>query len=402
MKIKINDATTSHRYKDDNGFLIIKDNPIAKAGVFDYLLSEVVSQVNNNDDRIVKVCRTFDNLLANKDKFSNMPLKFGHNWVGKGDDTQVDGAILSSVRALEPYLIADLIIYNSEVIDKIESGEVIELSPGYEATFKKENGTYNGEPYEFLQLLSNVNHLAVVKEGRSGSDLRILDNINKEIKLMTFKEKVLDAFKKVFDEELEVKEKEEEKVSDDLSDVANKILEVANSEAEDKIGAIVELIKSISVNDNDNETGKESVLDSDNETITKDDDQVKDDDLLSNKEETINLAPEELVEIIEKVTDAKITKLKQMIVKDNKAIFNAYDEVRNAIGCDFKYQDKSINEIYQLGYETLSNRKLADGMDAVSAFKAIKAIKVKDNKPISHQETKVNDNVIDELLAKYK
>ena len=244
MNIKINDATISHRYKDDNGFLIIKDNPIAKAGVFDYLLSEIVSQVSSDKDRIVKVCRTFDNLVENKDKFSNMPLKLGHYWVGKGDDTQVDGAILSSVRASEPYLIADLIIYNSEVIDKIESGEIIELSPAYEATFVSENGTYNGEPYEFLQLLNNVNHLAVVKEGRSGSDLRILDTNNKELKKMKFKEKVMDALKKVFDEDLEVVEKKDE-VSDDLTELANKILEVANSESDDKVSAIVEMIKSI-------------------------------------------------------------------------------------------------------------------------------------------------------------
>ena len=40
-KIRIADANTSKREKDSNGFLIVKDNPIAKAGVFDYLLSEV-------------------------------------------------------------------------------------------------------------------------------------------------------------------------------------------------------------------------------------------------------------------------------------------------------------------------------------------------------------------------
>ena len=393
MNIKINDATISHRYKDDNGFLIIKDNPIAKAGVFDYLLSEIVSQVSSDKDRIVKVCRTFDNLVENKDKFSNMPLKLGHYWVGKGDDTQVDGAILSDVRASEPYLIADLIIYNSEVIDKIESGEIIELSPAYEATFVSENGTYNGEPYEYLQLLNNVNHLAVVKEGRSGSDLRILDTNNKELKKMKFKEKVMDALKKVFDEDLEVVEKKDE-VSDDLTELANKILEVANGESDDKVSAIVEMIKSQQANDSDCEPQKESVADNEPQ------EQVKDDEIVEKVESEINLTPDELAEIIEKVTDAKVEKLRSVIVNDNKAVFKAYDEVRSAIGCDFKYQDKDINEIYKLGYETLSNRKLADGMDAVTAFKAIRD--VKDSKVVSSQQAKVSDSKIDELLAKYK
>ena len=41
------DSSLSRRSKDENGFLIIKDNPIAKAGVFDYLLSEIESDVKD-------------------------------------------------------------------------------------------------------------------------------------------------------------------------------------------------------------------------------------------------------------------------------------------------------------------------------------------------------------------
>ena len=41
------DSSLSRRSKDENGFLIIKDNPIGKAGVFDYLLSEIESDVKD-------------------------------------------------------------------------------------------------------------------------------------------------------------------------------------------------------------------------------------------------------------------------------------------------------------------------------------------------------------------
>ena len=46
LTLKIQDKATSKRSKDSNGFLIIKDNPIAKAGVFDYLLSELKSDID--------------------------------------------------------------------------------------------------------------------------------------------------------------------------------------------------------------------------------------------------------------------------------------------------------------------------------------------------------------------
>ena len=82
-KIRIADANTSKREKDSNGFLIVKDNPIAKAGVFDYLLSEVFSQVEKDKDKIVRVCREFENLKANKDAFKGKPIKWKHFWVGK-------------------------------------------------------------------------------------------------------------------------------------------------------------------------------------------------------------------------------------------------------------------------------------------------------------------------------
>lgn len=363
MLIKINDASTSHRYKDNNGFLIIRDNPIAKAGVFDYLLSEVDSQIPTQNDRLVKVCRSFDNLLENKDKFSNMPLKFGHKWVGENDDKQVDGAILSEVRASEPYLIADLIIYNSDVIKKIENGEVIELSPGYEARFVSEQGTYNGESYDFKQLLNSVNHLAVVKEGRSGSDLRILDNNKKELKTMKFKEKLMNAFKRVLDENVAEKEEEVE-VKDNSMEVASKLLEIANSsemENESKLNAIVEMLNDLNKVD-------------DSEEVIEKEEEIKDEEVIE-KEEVVekggnlDITAEELAEIIEKVTDSKIKQMKNDFKKDSKAVFDAYSEVRNVLGCDFSYQDKSVNDIYKFGYEALSKRKIEDGMDALTAFK---------------------------------
>ena len=120
LTLKIQDKATSKRSKDSNGFLIIKDNPIAKAGVFDYLLSELKADINADDDRVVKVYRPFDELERIKDSFANKPIKMNHHWVGDETNT-ADGAIGSIIEADEAngYLRADLIIYNPEIIEKL-------------------------------------------------------------------------------------------------------------------------------------------------------------------------------------------------------------------------------------------------------------------------------------------
>ena len=168
------DSQKSKRSKDENGYLIVKDNPIAFSGVYDYLLSEVSDQ--SDSDEIVKVCREFDDLQTNKDLFKDKPIIWEHYWTGEqGENQRADGAIIGDIEAKDGGLFADLIIYNSDLIKAIEKGECYELSPGYEAEVIAEQGTHENQPYSYKQKLLNVNHLAVVERGRTGHDLRIQD-----------------------------------------------------------------------------------------------------------------------------------------------------------------------------------------------------------------------------------
>ena len=192
--IKIND-TASRRWKDDNGYLHIRDNVLAKAGVFPYRKCEVKSEFED-DDEIVYVCREFEDLERNKDLFANKPIVLTHQWVGKDGENEtnlVSGVIGNEIRAEFPYLRGDIIIYDHNLIEKIESGEIVELSPGYECDIIQQEDSYEGEPYSFKQLLKNVNHLAVVERGRSGPDLKILDSKPKNIVGETIM-KILDFF----------------------------------------------------------------------------------------------------------------------------------------------------------------------------------------------------------------
>lgn len=404
-KIRITDANTSKREKDSNGFLIIRDNPIAKAGVFDYLLSEVFSQVEKDKDRIVRVCREFENLKANKDLFAGKPIKWEHYWVGKEGETQTgDGAIFGEVRADEPYLKADLIIYNKDLIAKIEAGEVVELSPAYEANIEAIEGSYNGEGYSYLQKLKEVNHLAVVEVGRSGSDLRIYDKLREEIIKMKKKMKLKDNG---FIKKLIARLKDEDTTQEDSSaEVIEKIVAIAGGEGSDdeKLLSIIETLK-----DFHNESEGVEVEAKEEEDACKDSEievKEKDEGEVEQKEGgEISLTAEELTELIEKVTDSKIKKLQDSMHADNQKVAQAYKEVSSALGTGFDFTNKNANDIYKYGYEMLSKQKLQDSMDAKTAFIAVSNVNgVSKSSNVKTNDKKVSDSndKISNLLKLYK
>lgn len=403
-KIRIADANTSKREKDSNGFLIIRDNPIAKAGVFDYLLSEVFSQVEKDKDRIVRVCREFENLKTNKDLFAGKPIKWEHYWVGKEGETQTaDGAIFGEVRADEPYLKADLIIYNKDLIAKIEAGEVVELSPAYEADIEAIEGSYNGEGYAYLQKLKEVNHLAVVEVGRSGSDLRIYDKLREEIIKMKKKMKLKDNG---FIKKLIARLKDEDTTQEDSSaEVIEKIVAIAGGEGSDdeKLLSIIETLKDFHNESEEVEVeAKEEDACKDSEIEVKE----KDEGEVEQKEGgEISLTAEELTELIEKVTDSKIKKLQDSMHEDSKRVAQAYKEVSSALGTGFDFTNKNANDIYKFGYEMLSKQKLQDSMDAKTAFIAVSNVNsVSKSSNVKTNDKKVSDSndKISNLLKLYK
>ena len=170
---KITLDTKSNRYFDENGFLVIKDNKIAKAGVFEYLGREISDSLPETE--IYKVYRAWEELEKSAKDFEGMPVKFGHEWVQPEKRDIKIGAVSGEVKLEEPYLVADIKIYDKGAIEEITAKGIVDLSPGYKAYYKKEAGEYNGEKYEFKQEDIKYNHLAVVENGRSGKEVRIAD-----------------------------------------------------------------------------------------------------------------------------------------------------------------------------------------------------------------------------------
>lgn len=172
MKIVLD--SKSNRYFDDNGYLVIKNNKIAKAGVFEYLGREISDKLPAGE--IYKVFRPWEELKKTAKDFEGMPVKFGHEWVEPSKRDLKIGSISGEVKAEEPYLTADIKIYDKGAIEAVTGEGIVDLSPGYSAKYTAEAGEYNGEKYDFMQRDIKYNHLAVVDKGRSGKDVKISDN----------------------------------------------------------------------------------------------------------------------------------------------------------------------------------------------------------------------------------
>ncbi|ENL6798491.1 DUF2213 domain-containing protein [Campylobacter jejuni] len=414
LTLKIQDKSLSKREKDDNGFLIIKDNPIAKGGVFDYLLSEISPDINSQDDKIVKVYRPFDELVKIKDSFANKPIKFNHLWVGE-DDNKADGAIGSIVTIDKKNLMlrADLIIYNPELIEAIEKNNIVELSPGYTGEVIEQNGRFNGDNYDYIQTIKCVNHLAVVDKGRSGPDLKIQDSKNKIVKeyqkmSRKFKDRILSRFKKMLDEDtIEKEEIEETKTQDeDKREIIREIMAISNKPAEDFEGGEEERERTIA-------ELAEKIAYKPSETSKTDDEDLEDEDLENEKKETksededLEEVKEEIkedekleaiIEAVGEVMKEKLNDFEDRMFKKSKKIADTYSKVSKALGYTFDYSGKTENDLYKYGYENLTGKKLDKYMDAKTAFNiAFNDTKSK-VKEFKDSSITLNDNKIKSML----
>lgn len=67
----------------------------------------------------------------------------------------------------------DLIIEDQDAIDAVEKEGIRELSSGYVCDVIEEKGSFEGVPYDCRQKNIRYNHLAMVKRGRAGPEVRL-------------------------------------------------------------------------------------------------------------------------------------------------------------------------------------------------------------------------------------
>ena len=172
-------VTVAGTRRRDDGYLVA-DARVARTGVQTYAGWEV----GKPQMPVVRVYRPPDEVFSRDAmaSFAHRPITNDHpdedvtadNWkelaVGQsGDEVARDGTFLRI-----PLMVAD-----GKMISGIEGGKR-QLSAGYMATLDWTAGkTADGEHYDAIQRNIRANHIAVVHQGRAGSEVRIGDDANK-------------------------------------------------------------------------------------------------------------------------------------------------------------------------------------------------------------------------------
>ncbi len=194
------------RKQDYNGFIEIKGNPITQVGVFPYYGSQISDSLEPN--KVYNVYRPEEELRKSEclDSFKLVPWIIDHVMLGSAkngltptEEKGIDGVTGEDVYFEYPYLKTNLKVF-SDSLQKVMNDDKKELSMGYFCEYDIVSGVWNGIQYDAIQKNIFGNHLASVKEGRAGPDVRVLDSKMDERFKFTFDSKELQMQKEMQDQ----------------------------------------------------------------------------------------------------------------------------------------------------------------------------------------------------------
>lgn len=169
----------SVRSIDAVGRLHIAKSHISKATVNPYMGSEIprAAELGLDPNRIYYLFRDPIELARSASTFARLPILSRHVPVSAESPRQelIVGAIGSDVEFNEPYLDADVCIWDASAIAGIETDTVREFSCAYQYTAVMTPGEYHGQRYDGIMTEIRGNHLALVESGRAGSDVLAAD-----------------------------------------------------------------------------------------------------------------------------------------------------------------------------------------------------------------------------------
>lgn len=172
------DFAPSSRTYTDNGFLRVSGKA-ARTGVYQYIASELELKDRAPND-IVNVYRPADEVFDSNSlqSYSNVDVTNDHPSKLVNSDTYKSTSVGHVISATQDgdFVNVDMIIKDAQAIKDVESGKA-QLSPGYTAVYVAEKGNAPcGTAYDFKQTGLDINHVAIVKRGRGGEQVRINDN----------------------------------------------------------------------------------------------------------------------------------------------------------------------------------------------------------------------------------
>ncbi len=176
----------SRRHKDINGYLHVEISPLTKETVNPYRGREIPywDILGLDPEKIYNGYRAGSELQKALNTFNGIPVLDRH----KNDSADMPlkdervGFTGTSAKWEAPYIMNALIITDSKAIELIESNKQRELSASYRYKPVFESGSFNGEKYDFIMTDIQANHIALVEEGRAGSDVLVYDSLGGELR----------------------------------------------------------------------------------------------------------------------------------------------------------------------------------------------------------------------------
>lgn len=415
----------SVRHKDENGYIHIDKSPILRAGILEYLGSELLPEGQDNvdgvkvdPDKIYKVFIPEEELRKGADSFKLLPITNDHTWLGEeGEDAKdyQEGTIGENIYVKDGKLYASLMLTGNGIIEDLEGGKE-ELSSSYYNRFEKSK---NSE-YDFIARDIKGNHLALVDKGRCGSAVRVLNSNIKGVFKMAVKAKTaneailkldgkeidLDRF---FAEEAEEKEggadihkesiaenEDKRKLIDELMAIAGKPNEEFEGGEDEKVRTIAEIAEKIAykpseTSESDNEDieevkkDEEEISETENACSKNEDKDGKEDDDADKGSKSMNYDA-----LFAKISNA----VKAEAKKAEEAKVKAYNAVCGVIG-DFNPFGMSDKDMYVKALNHLGVE--LDGSESVAELgamlKACSSVQSKVDNSFSYGVDSASDEV---------
>ena len=286
LKDKFKTTAQDKKKEDVNGFWLIPDNPMTKIGVFPYLGRQISPELE--PDRIYQVLRPKEELTRPETlkSLELIPLTNEHEMVGKGftpvEKKGCHGTTGQNVKVNGNLITNDLKLLSEEIKNEVESGKK-DLSMGYRCRYELTEGEFEGQHYDAIQRDIIFNHIALVDEGRMGSDVRVMDSFTFD----SIKELTQNKENDMADEEKKTQDEDKREIIREVMAIAAKPNEEFEGGEEEKIDTITKKLEALAYNpseagnnDEDLPDDKKDGEDEDEEKHCGDEDEEKKDDEL--------------------------------------------------------------------------------------------------------------------------
>lgn len=297
------DATESQRRIDGNGFMHVTLTNISKACVNPYLGQEIPGwqEQGLEPEEIYYALRDPEELEKAAHTFNGLPLLLQHDEESADNPSEQRVGSTGTDAIFEtPYLKISLSIQDQAAIDRVVNGSCKEISCAYKYTPDFTPGEFDGVAYDFVMREIEGNHVALVPEGRAGSDVVVADS-KPEFLENERRKPEMSKWKRTKDQKL-AKDSQEVKTMD-AETIIDTHFKGANDDEKAAVNELIQLIQSGEVslevekaetaNDEDLEKDKEAKDSEENPDTEKEKAEDEEPDKTEDEEEKLEKEKEE-------------------------------------------------------------------------------------------------------------